>query len=226
MVTRPKEASVSYENCLPSSAPRQLKVALDRGHVITDYLYVWSIAARVVDRLVLPLLLPTGDTCAPQLPSFPSELMAQVATYLDARDLLRLGGCSRAMGDVASRDWLWSPLLLRLLETTRLSVLPAAPADLPPKHEYRWRAERMVQLRRVGRARMLRAYATRFEPWVHPPHIPRRRIVFPRGIAAPPLLAPFGRRSSTGSLVPDLGAPPSLLRSDDIFGDPGNLWDW
>lgn len=152
--------------------------------------------------------------------------MAQVATYLDARDLLRLGGCSRAMGDVASRDWLWSPLLLRLLETTRLSVLPAAPADLPPKHEYRWRAERMAQLRRVGRARMLRAYATRFEPWVHPPHIPRRRIVFPRGIAAPPLLAPFGRRSSTGSLVPDLGAPPSLLRSDDIFGDPGNLWDW
>ena len=217
MVTRPREAS---------AAPRQLKILLDRDRPLTDGLYTWSIAARVADRLVLPLLLPTVEPCAPQLSYFPSELMTQIATYLDARDLLRFGGCSKGTSDVTSRDWLWSPLLLRLLETTRLTLLPTAPSDLPPKEEYRWRAERIAQLRKVGRARMHRAYATRFEPWVHPPHLQRRRIVFPRGIAAPPLLAPFGRRSSTGSLLPDLGAPPSLLRSDDIFNDPGNVWDW
>ena len=209
-----------------SSAPPQLQVALDRGRPLPDPLYVWSLAARVADRLVLPLLAPSCETFAPQLSSLPSELTAHIAAFLDARDLLRLGSCSRTLGGMASQESLWSPLLLRLLDSTKLVFFPSTPAAMPPREEFRWRTQRLAQLRRVGRARMHRAYASRFEPWIHPPFLARRRLVTPRGIEAPSHLAPFGRRSSTGSLVPDFGTGPPWARSDDMFNDPGNVWDW
>jgi hypothetical protein len=168
-----------------------------------------DIAARIVNKAVLPLLRP-GFVCSATLESLSKELLLQVAGFLDAKALVRLGGASQIFQSVSHDNQLWTKLLKIVDKSLVAFRVPISACSA--REGYRLRVEQLSAQAVEKRRRRQWIHDARFEqPWLG--------VVDAHRAARIPnhLLLP-------GELLSGLRG--SRLTHNDMFNDPRDAWGW